>query len=80
MPPKKEAGRFGLRLTMPGAANAPHTIRGVRGEYRPDVPTPVGGQGEMTIEYARKLDKEPKVPLELVPLDAPPGDDDKKED
>lgn len=64
------AGRFGLVLDLPGAANAPHMIPGVHGEFRPDVPTPVGGKGEMPLEMARRLDKDPRVHVKLVPLGA----------
>jgi hypothetical protein len=76
MPTKKEAGRFGLLLDLPGAAAAPHAIPGIPGEFRPDTPTPVGGPGEIPLEQARALDANPAVHLKLVSL----GGDATKED
>lgn len=60
-----------LRLTLGGAPNMPQQIPGVPGLYRPDRPTPVDGPGEVSLDEARQLDKDPGVPLELerVPAD-----------
>lgn len=62
--------RHGLRLTLPGAPTTPHTVPGVAGYYRPDIATPVGGEGELTLEAARKLAADESIELELVELAA----------
>lgn len=49
------AKRYGLLLNLGGAPNAPHTIPGWPGLFRPDVPTPVGGAGDrLTLEEAKE--------------------------
>jgi hypothetical protein len=53
MPALDESKPLGLILTLPGAPVTPHTIVGVRGLYRSDVPTPIGGSGELTLEEAK---------------------------
>lgn len=60
--------RYGLRLTLPGAPNTPHVVGDLPGHYRPDVPTPVGGPGEVSVEAARQLAEPAGVPLELVEI------------
>ena len=60
------AKRQGLRLNLPGAPLTAHTVPGVPGFYRSDVPTPVGGDGELSLDAAKELDKDAGVPLELV--------------
>lgn len=49
--------RYGLLLTLGGAPNTPHTVEGLPGYYRPDIPTPVGGDGELSLEAAREAAK-----------------------
>lgn len=49
--------RYGLVLDLPGAPETPHVIPGVAGYYRPNIPTPVGGDGELTLDAAKELDK-----------------------
>jgi hypothetical protein len=44
----------GLRLTVGGAPNTPHIVPGLPGFYYPDKPTPVGGDGEASVEQAEK--------------------------
>lgn len=63
--PKKH---LGLRLTLGGAPDTPHTIPGLPGQYRPSRATPVGGQGEPTEEQAREADKKRGTAVELVEL------------
>jgi len=71
MPPRKpEAGKTGLRLTLPGAPCTPHAIPGLPGFYWPDRPTPIGGPGDpLTTEQAEQYAADPSVPLELVAMD-----------
>jgi hypothetical protein len=57
--------KYGLRLTLGGAPNTPHTVVGIPGVYRPDIPTPVGGEGELSLERAKEI-AESNVDLELV--------------
>ena len=64
----KEAKRYGLRLTLPGAPNTPHMIAGLNGYYWPTMATPVGEAGELPLEIARKAAKDPGVYLELVEM------------
>jgi hypothetical protein len=52
--------RQGLRLkndgeNLGGAPATPHVIPGWPGYYRHDVATPVGGDGEITLEAAKEL-------------------------
>jgi hypothetical protein len=62
------AEAYGLRLTLGGAPDEPHAVEGVPGLFRPSVPTPVGGEGELSLEEAQKADANPSVPLELVKI------------
>ena len=57
----------GLILSLKGAPGTPHTIVGLRGLYRPDTPTPIGGEGEVTVAEA-KAAIEAGAPLELVSI------------
>lgn len=59
---------YGLRLTLGGAAHHPHVVDGVRGLYQPDVPTPVGVPGAVSLEQAREIDANPSIPLELIDI------------
>lgn len=68
MAAQKEAKRYGLRLTLPGAPATPHTVQGVNGYFWPDRATPVGGPGELSLESARKIDAAEGAPLELVEI------------
>ena len=61
---------YGLRLTVAGAPNTPHTVGQVPGLFRPDIPTPVGGPGELDLKFARELDADKSIPLELVEVKA----------
>lgn len=69
-PSKKEEKRRGLVLTLPGAPTTPHRVGEWPGHYRPDIATPVGGDGEITIELAEQADKDKSVPLKLVDITA----------
>lgn len=60
----------GLRLTLGGAPNTPHTIVGIPGVYRPGDPVPVGGPGELSEDGAKGLHENAAVPLELVSVPA----------
>lgn len=64
--------RQGLRLkndgeNLGGAPATPHVIAGWPGYYRADVPTPVGGDGELTLEAARELAATGAVELVDIP-------------
>lgn len=59
---------YGLRLTLPGAPSTPHTIPGLQGLYRPDVPTPVGDGTLVTLEQARAVAADPSTHVELVEI------------
>lgn len=68
------AKRYGLRLTLGGAPNTPHVVPGLPGYYRPDIPTPVGGDGELSLEAAREADKGSEE-VELVAMTAKEASD-----
>ena len=70
MAPRTEANRHGLRLTLPGAPNTPHTVAGLRGYFWPSFATPVGEPGELPIEAARAADRQEGLHLELVEITA----------
>lgn len=73
-----EKKHYGLLLVRGNAAQCPHTVLEptekafvpVPGLYRPDRPTPVGGRGEVSLDQARKLDKNKAVALKLVEIPA----------
>jgi hypothetical protein len=64
---------YGLRLTLGGAPAVPHTVPGVPGFFRPDEPTPVGDDHPVSLVWARELDKDESVELELVELKPKPA-------
>ena len=66
-----ESKTKGLRLTVGGAPEVPHTIPGVPGLYLPNRPVPVGGPGELDEKSAKALNDDKTVPLEVV--DVPKG-------
>lgn len=47
----------------------PYELVAVPGFYRPDIPTPVGGQGQCDLETAKELDADPNCPLKLVEIE-----------
>jgi hypothetical protein len=55
--------RYGLVLTLGGAPATPHVIAGVPGHFRPNVPTPVGEEGEIPLEDAKAFAKEHDLAL-----------------
>lgn len=60
---------YGLRLAQGGAPLEAHAVEGVAGAlFRPDIPTPVGGEGQIPLERARELADDPSIPLELVEI------------
>lgn len=62
---------YGLRLSVGGAPLEAHAVEGVAGAlFRPDIPTPVGGEGQIPLERARELADDPSIPLELVEIGA----------
>jgi hypothetical protein len=63
-----ESKSKGLRLNVGGAPDVAHTIPGVPGTFRPNIPTPVGGPGEIDEALARRLHDDKAVPLELVDI------------
>lgn len=69
----KQGAVKGLRLTLPGAPDVPHFVPGVQGMYSPSTPTPVGGDGELSLDEAKRLDADKSVPLELVDVTDPDG-------
>jgi hypothetical protein len=60
--------QIGLRLSLGGAPNEPHTVAGLPGFYRPDRPTPVGGPDEATIEQAEEFASKRSSVVEIVEL------------
>lgn len=62
--------KHGLILALPGAPNTPHSVYDsagnlVPGHYSPEVITPVGGDGDLTLGAAQSLAADPAVHLEL---------------
>lgn len=72
MTPPKPKFAMALVLDLGGAPTAPHWVPGVPGLFYPDLPTIVGGPGEVTLERAREVDSDPGMPLKLVDV---PADD-----
>lgn len=78
--------RQGLRLkndgeTLGGAPSTPHVIPGWPGYYRADIPTPVGGDGELTLEAAQELAKTGVVELvEIKDSEVPVAEEQAKAD
>jgi len=69
MPPsKREAGTFGLRLTLPGAPHTWHHLPDHGVWVHPVHPTPCGGPLELTVEVAERLAKDPNVYVEMVDI------------
>lgn len=64
--------RQGIRLIVGGAPSTPHTIPGLRGYFRPDVPTPVGQPGDVIedLDEAKKAVEDHKDAIELVDIPA----------
>lgn len=60
-----ETQPVGLVLNLKGAPETPHTVVGLRGQYRPTQPTPIGGEGEVTLDEA-KAAIEAGAPVDLV--------------
>lgn len=54
-----------LKLTLGGAPQTWHII-GAESYVHPTIPSPVGGEGEVTLERAQELDKDPGADVELV--------------
>jgi hypothetical protein len=54
-----------LKLTLGGAPNEWHTI-GSDAYVHPTIPSPVGGDGECSLERAKELDKLEGADVELV--------------
>lgn len=66
--------RQGIQLILGGAPNTPHTLAGLRGYFRPDIPTPVGEPGDVIedLDEAKKAVAERKDAIKLVEI--PAGD------
>ena len=62
-----DAKTVGLVLTLKGAPETPHTVVGLRGQYRSTQPTPIGGENEPTIEEAKAAIAN-GAPVELVDI------------
>lgn len=62
-----EAKTVGLVLTLKGAPETPHTVVGLRGQYRPTQATPIGGENEPTLEEATAAIAN-GAPVELVDI------------
>lgn len=61
--------RYGLLLKLEGAPATPHVIAGLPGHYRPDVPAPVGEEGDaLSLDQAKEAVKSRKDVLELVAI------------
>lgn len=61
--------RKALILDLGGAPATPHFIPGVPGHFRPHVPTPVGEEGEISLEDAKRFAKE-RDTLKLIDISA----------
>jgi hypothetical protein len=70
MTPKSssQTRQIGLRLTLGGAPNELHTVAGLPGLYCTAHATPVGGDGEATVEQAQAAAKAPEAVVEIVDL------------
>lgn len=62
--------RYGLVLDLDGAPSTPHNVPGFQGYFRPDIPTPVGEEGQIPLNDAKKASGDEGVPLKLVELKA----------
>ena len=62
--------RHGIRLILGGAPETPHTIAGLRGYFRTDIPPPVGAPGDVIedLDEAKKAVEERKDILELIEI------------
>jgi hypothetical protein len=66
-----------LKLTLGGAPLEWHTI-GSDAYVHPEIPSPVGGEGECSLERARELSKQAGAPVELVSVTAKQAEDGRK--
>lgn len=66
-----------LKLTLGGAPATWHVIDGV-GHVHPEIPSPVGGEREPSLEVARKLDKDPGCAVKLVKVSKPAAEEGRK--
>lgn len=67
--------KHGLILNLPGAPATPHVVYDragvvVPGWYHPQVPTPVGGDGDLSLDAAKALAEDPAVHLTLETMTA----------
>ena len=61
--------RYGLLLTLGGAAQGHYSVVGVPGLFHPVIPTPVGEAGDpVSLADARKADRAAGVDLRLVEI------------
>src|SRR5256885_15622340 len=68
--PRRRKTHPAVRLTLGGAPASPHVIVGLPGYYMPNEPTPVGGDGELSVEEAHEAAAEPGMHLEVVDVAA----------
>lgn len=59
---------YGLVLDLGGAPRQPHVLPGIRHQFRPDVPLPVGEGTAIALEEAQKWADDAGIPLRLVPM------------
>lgn len=57
-----------LKLTLGGAPSTPHTLIGLPGFYFINDFTPVGGEGELSLEDAKAHDADPGCHVQLVEI------------
>ncbi|MBA3689784.1 MAG: hypothetical protein H0W82_00025 [Actinobacteria bacterium] len=79
MADSREAKHQGLRLNLGGAPAEAHHVVGLHGWFWPDEVTPVGGEGEITLEQAKKAAKDKGTPVELVDMTEAEADKRRKE-
>jgi hypothetical protein len=66
-----------LKLTLGGAPDTWHIV-GTDAYVHPTIPSPVGGDGECTLDRAKELDKDPGAEVELVYVTEKQAEDGRK--
>lgn len=55
----------GLTLTLGGAPDTWHSVTGLPGWFHPSIPVPVGDDGQIPLDIAKKASKDPGCPVKL---------------
>lgn len=59
-----------LRLTLGNAPHTWHSVQDLPGFYHPDIPAPVGGPGEASVEAAKAASKDEGCAVKLEQISA----------